>query len=359
MIKKCCAMTVAILFCLSLFAACAKRQEENTSQRSSLLPEPGTSSEQDDKTLKIACIYGSITGEFWEIVYNGCMAALEELQAGYGVEGYCVAPADNTNVEQQIELIKQAVEQEEVDGIVLSSMNAAQIGSFITEYFHADNWTPVILIDRSCNTDSDVIVSKVLSDTYAMGIEAGKQAARAVNGNGSYFCLGVLPDTPDWVDRSLGAMDYLTQNEPNMRQIGETIYWMGQEGRTQEDQIAYIQKTVCSVSGEVCILPVTEGYTNTAVLALAEMSSERRQHTKIVGFDFSEDFYQLIVQEKVYATIAQNPYLMGYRSTYYLLEYLLGAELQERIDIPYTMVTKENLQEEAVQEYLVCMGISL
>lgn len=160
---------------LIIVCGCAKRQEENTRSGASLLPEPGTSSEQDDKTLKIACIYGSITGEFWEIVYNGCMAALEELQAGYGVEGYCVAPAENTNVEQQIELIKQAVEQEKVDGIVLSSMNAAQIGSFITEYFQVDNWTPVILIDRSCNTDSDVIVSKVLSDTYAMGIEAGKQ----------------------------------------------------------------------------------------------------------------------------------------------------------------------------------------
>lgn len=358
MIKRYCAIIITILFCLSFFAACGKREEKNSLQQSSLVAEPGLSSGQEKKPIKFACIYGSISGEFWEIVYNGCMAALEEMQASYGAEGYCVAPADEANSEQQIELIQQAVEQQEVDGIVLSSADAMQIGRFITEYFDTSNWTPIILIDRTCNTDSDVVVSKVLSDTYAMGVEAGKQAVRAVQGSGSYFCLGVLPDTEDWVDRSLGAIDYLTQNEPDMRQIGEKIYWMGQEGRTQAEQIAYIQQTIRSASGNVCILPATEGYTNTAVLALAEMSSERRQHTKIVGFDFSKDFYQLIIQEKVYATIAQNPYLMGYRSAYYILDYLWGTELQERIDVPYTVIYKENLQEEAVQEYLVCMGIS-
>ena len=47
----------------------------------------------------LACLYSEITGDFWSVVYNGCMAALEELKAS-GVEGYCVAPATGNDYTQ-------------------------------------------------------------------------------------------------------------------------------------------------------------------------------------------------------------------------------------------------------------------
>ena len=96
--KKVLALVLALAMLMMMFVAC-KKQEQNSSADASKsgAVEPAKSYAMGYEKYNLACLYSEITGDFWSIVYNGCTAALEELKAGSGVTGYCVAPATSTD----------------------------------------------------------------------------------------------------------------------------------------------------------------------------------------------------------------------------------------------------------------------
>lgn len=97
--KKVLALVLALAMVMMMFVAC-KKQEQNSSADASKsgAQEPAKSYAMGYEKYNLACLYSEITGDFWSIVYNGCTAALEELKAGSGVTGYCVAPATATDL---------------------------------------------------------------------------------------------------------------------------------------------------------------------------------------------------------------------------------------------------------------------
>ena len=167
--KKVLALVLALAMVMMMFVACKKEEAKSSSEpQSSVVSEPGKSSTAGGEydAYSLACLYSEITGDFWSVVYNGCMAALEELKAS-GVEGYCVAPATANDYTLQMDLIDAAI-LKGVDGIVICPSNADSIGTYVTDKF-TDDSIPIIVIDRSLNTDSPAIVATYTSDSYAMG----------------------------------------------------------------------------------------------------------------------------------------------------------------------------------------------
>ena len=352
-----------ILICMLLFscAACATRdvaEQSDGAEASGDALQAGASPEKDAEygAYSLACIYSEVTGDFWSIVYNGCKAALQELEEAYGITGYCVAPANSTDYVLQMDLIEAAV-QKQVDGIVLSPVNAESIGTFITDYFTEENWTPIVVVDRSCNSESDVLVAECVSDTYAMGRAAGELAAQAMGAKGNYICIGISPENENWVNRSQGAIDWITENAPEMAHIGNEPYW--RMLFTEQQQLAFIQDTITSNPGPLCFLTSSEAAINVVVSMVSEVSAERQQEIQVIGYDFSKTGLVLINRNVMYGTVGQNPYLLGRESTYLLCDYLAGKQIEELVYIPYCVVTKNNLQTKEVVDYCNSMGISL
>lgn len=351
--KRIFALILAVLTVLCMAVGCKKQEEKSST------PVSGSSTTapagKGYGKYNIANIYGTVTGDYWGIVFNGCMAALDELKAGYGVDGYCMAPGNGNDYTQQMDLIEAAVTKG-VDGIVLSNSNADSIGAFITDFFNESNWTPIILIDRSLNSDSDVIVSKLMSPTYEMGQKEGALAIEATGGKGNYVALGIGPENQNWVDRSKGAMDYIKGNAPEMTSLtGEEPYWMAQVDEVQ--QLGFCQDIITANPGPMIFISSTEGYTNIAVAAINELSPERQAEIQIVGFDFSKTGMALIESDMLYGSVGQNPYLMGYNAVYAMCDYLRDGKVEMNQVVPYTVVTKNNLESEEVKAYLASMKI--
>ena len=355
--KKFFAMVLALLMVVTMVVGCGKKEEEQSSViGSSVVSEAGSSAEESAgyDAYNIANIYGSITGDYWGIVYNGCTTALEELEAAYGVTGYCVAPA-NSEPTAQMDLIEAAVIKG-VDGIVLSNVNADSIGTFVDDYFNEDNWTPIILIDRSMNSTSDVVVSKLMSPTYEMGQKAGEIAIEALDGKGTYCCLGISPENENWVARSKGAKDYITENAPDMVSVNDDhAFWM--ETVLEDQRLQYISDVITSNPGPLVFVCATEGYTNNAVAMINEVSEERRKEISVVGFDFSKTGMSLMEEGYLYGSVGQNPYLMGYNAVYAMCDYLRDGEIEMDQIVPYCVVKQDNLESPEVQEYLASMKI--
>ena len=325
--KKVLALVLALAMVMMMFVACKKEESKSSVEPSSSVADPGKSSsvaggDKKYDAYSIACVYSEITGDFWGIVYNGCMAALDELKAEYGVDGYCVAPANGNDYTLQMDLL-EAARLKNVDGIVLSPANADAIGTFVTDTF-TDDSIPIIVIDRSLNTTSPAMISQCMADTYTMGQEAGKLAVEAMGGEGNYACYGISPENLNWANRSYGAIDYITKNAPDM------VHVLGEEPGT-----------------------------NYVAAMISECSADRQKELYIIGYDFSKTGYELITNGVLYGTVGQNPYLMGYNSTYLMCDYLSGVEIPEIDYVPYCVVTGDNLESDEVKEYLASMKIEV
>ena len=243
--KKVLALVLALAMVMMMFVACKKEEEKSSEPQSSVVSEPGKSSTADGEydAYSLACLYSEITGDFWSVVYNGCMAALEELKAS-GVEGYCIAPATGNDYTQQMDLIDAAL-LKGVDGIVLCPSNADSIGTYVTDKF-TDDSTPIIVIDRSLNTESPAVVATYASDAYAMA-EGQAQVMYELYGDEevTYISMGLSPENQNWADRSYGVIDYCKANYPNFTSYtGDEPYWVGQV--TEAIAIQYVQDTVNS-----------------------------------------------------------------------------------------------------------------
>ncbi len=355
--KRALSIALVLVLVLAAFVACGTKENPSGSPSDSpsdtFAASPGIPSPYTQK-WSIANFYCLITGDFWGIVYNGCMKAEMEL-AIYGINSICIAPIGTGDPTFQIDLIEYALEKG-IDGIVLSPMNTNVISTYIANTFTKDYGCPLVMIGWPLNIDSEWVVTHVMADTYAMSQEAGKLAEEAMGGEGLYVLLGISPDNIRWANRSYGAQDYLDENVPGMEMAAD-IFW-GYDV-PEEQYIAFVQEQCSAHPHEpIAFLASSKFCTGDVAAALAEIAGEREVEDVIIGYDLSGASYNLIKSGEVYGTVGENPFLIGYNAVYTLIDYLEGVDLPDFVAVPSCVITKNNLESEEVKEYMAMNGIS-
>ena len=369
--KKVLAIVLALAMVMMMFVACKKEEEKKSStpapapapseagkSSSEVAPSSEAKSSQGPKyteKYKIACVYSENTGDFWGIVANGCNAALDELKAQYGIEGYCVAPATASDYTQQMDLIDQVL-LKKPNGMVLCPSNADSIGTYVTDKF-TDDSIPIIVIDRSLNTTSPAVIGSYTSDAYSMAEGQAQMAYEAVGDKETWYIdLGLSKDNKNWADRSYGFMDYCKANYPHIKSYtGDEPYWMSQS--SQEIAIQYIQDTINSNPDKnFLLLGTCNSYNNYAITAVSELSQDKKDRVTIIGWDFSATEKGYMESGDMYGAMGQNPYLMGYDSTYFMCDYLAGYGF-ETCFVPFQAVSIKNIDSDEVKAYMKTMGL--
>ncbi len=367
--KKVLALVLALAMVAVMFVACAKKEEGKSSavepsKSDKPAPEPSKSETPASSTpaakydkWKLACVYSEITGDFWGVVYNGCVAALDELKAQYGIEGYCIAPATASDYTQQMDLL-DTVLLEKPNGLVLCPSNADSIGTFVTDNFKDDS-IPIIVIDRSLNSTSPAVVGSYTSDAYSMSVGQYEMAVKACKDldKVTVLPLGLSPDNQQWADRSYGFMDKAKDDPKFEIYTGDKPYWVSQS--TQEQTIQWMQDTINSNPDKnFLILGTCNSYNNYAITAVSELSQEKKDKIIILGWDFSATEKGYMESGEMYGAMGQNPYLMGYDSTYMMCDYLAGDKnAAVGKSVPFQAVDIENINSDEVQAYMKTMGM--
>ena len=369
--KKVLAIVLALAMVMMMFVACKKEEEKKSStpapapapseagkSSSEVAPSSEAKSSQGPKyteKYKIACVYSENTGDFWGIVANGCNAALDELKAQYGIEGYCVAPATASDYTQQMDLIDQVL-LKKPNGMVLCPSNADSIGTYVTDKF-TDDSIPIIVIDRSLNTTSPAVIGSYTSDAYSMSVgqfEMAKEAMADVD-KVLYIHLGLSKDNQQWANRSYGFMDKAKEDPKFESYTGDEPYWVSQVN--QEICIQYLQDTINSHPDDnILILGTCNSYNNYAITAVSELSDAKKEKITIIGWDFSATEKGYMESGDMYGAMGQNPYLMGYDSTYFMCDYLAGYGF-ETCFVPFQAVSIKNIDSDEVKAYMKTMGM--
>ena len=324
--KKFLALVLSLAMALSL-AACGGNNSGGSSGGSS----SGGDSNQDaapaGDTVKVAVVLKTLASEYWGYVKTGCDAAAADL----GVEVVVVGPGAESDIEGQVSMIEQQIGAG-CDAIVCAPNDA---GAAIAALQSAiDQSIPVLAVDTNVGIDGQTCF--VGTSNVDAAKEGGLWAAeQAGDGAKAVIIYGQEGDNTSNMRRE--------GYEAACSEAGVEVLQALSGQNTTDGATKTMEDLLNAYPGEINIVLCHND--DTAIGAMNACKSAGVSDIIIVGFDGNESAVKLILDgELVKATVAQQPYEMGYQVVENAVKAAKGESVDEVVNAPVQVVTAENGQ---------------
>ena len=270
----------------------------------------------------------------WVSVNQGAEDAVAEAQAaGVDIRYVWVGPTVGKNDAAQIECINNAYADNA--NVILLASNGPETEVATIEQYDADG-VKFIYVDSPAN--SDVALCTLATDNTEAGRMAGRTLLEALEAAGiTEGKIGIVNINTSTVSTQFRENGFREVFEGKGYEILETQYGEGDAAKSQEIATNFITQGVVGLFG--CNEGATVGTGNA-------IAAEEGNTVLGVGFDKSDAILQLVVDGKLVATTAQNPYNMGYYGIKDAVEYLTkGTTEFEDMDTGVTMLTADYITE--------------
>jgi ribose transport system substrate-binding protein len=270
---------------------------------------------------------------FWRAMNEGVHAAAKE----YGVKVEIIGPQEETEVEEQIRLLEEAILRKP-KAIVLAATDYNQLEPVSGRIRKAG--IPLITVDSGVN--GTMSASLVATDNYAAGRKAGNAMLERLPRGAKVTVVSFVKGSTPAIERERGVRDSLAEGGIN---IIETLY-----SNTQEERAYSLTKELLqgekgsSLQG---IIGLNEPSTVGAARAVKEWRRPDQRFI-MIGFDSSMKEIAFLEEGVLQAIVVQKPFNMGYLAIKTAWEASNGKSVPPRIDTgaevitPGTMFTKEN-----------------
>ncbi|UCD97881.1 MAG: substrate-binding domain-containing protein, partial [Chloroflexota bacterium] len=193
---------------------------------------------------------------------------------------------------------------------------------------------PVFTVDRGAN--GGVVISHVASDNVAGGKLAAQYLCEALEGAGKVVELEGIAGTSAARDRGQGFNEYMSQECSGVEIVAkQTANFNRAEGLTVFENILQAQPEIDG----------TFAHNDEMILGAIEAAEAagRAETIIFVGFDAVDDALQAVRDEKLAATVAQQPAEMGRLGVEVAIRYLSGEQVESYIPVDLSLVTLENV----------------
>ena len=303
----------------------------SASSASSAASESGSTATTDGAKYKFYLVDPYVGYPYWDDVWQGCEAAAE----AYGVEVVRVGPT-TVNYDEQIKYFETAI-ADKADGIFTSALAPDTFASVINKSM--SEGIPTVLIDSDA-PDTDRIVYCGTSN-YDAGYQAGEALKEAMGGKGTCGIMVGVVDSDNQIQRREGFEAAIADSDIEVVTIEES----------QNDRTIGVSKA----SAMFLAYPEIDcavGLSGDDGIALATAADEQGISDKItiIGWDDQEDTLNMINSGKIYGTVVQNTFAMGWDGVMYC--YMAKEGLIENqkldedvIDTGVVVVTKDNVDD--------------
>ncbi|WP_437967371.1 substrate-binding domain-containing protein [Sorangium sp. So ce260] len=288
--------------------------------------------------LRIAVVPKGTTHEFWKSVHAGAVKASRELDVDIVWKG----PLREDDLKAQIDVVSSFVAQG-VSGIALAPLNGAALKAPVRAATQAN--IPVVVFDSDLAGDEHV--SFVATDNQAAGKLAGEHLGKAIGGKGNIVVLRYQEGSASTQNREAGFLDAV-RAMPGITVASENQYG----GATTETAFNKSESLLLAhKAAEGAIAGVfTPNESTTFGMLQALRKTNVAKKVKFVGFDASEKLLGALREGDIEALVVQNPFNMGYVAIKTMVAHLRGEAIEKRIDTGARVVTKQDLDDPAVQE---------
>lgn len=278
--------------------------------------------------------------EFWQTVKMGSDAAAAELK----IKTSFVGPSDETQIDQQIQLIENTLARKP-DGMLLAALDGNALIPSV-ERMHA-NKVSIVTFDSGVN--SEIPASFVATNNKKAGAMAAAEMGRLLNGKGKVAIVAHVAGTTSAIDRVDGFVEYMKANHPEIKLL-DPLYSDGdpQRAMNQTMDITRANPDLSAVYG------TNEGSAMGVATAIQSMGMQDK--IKVVGFDSSEAIVNFVETGVMQAAVVQDAYQIGYIGLKTLHEAMNGKPVEKIVDVPAVLVTKANLKQEKIQKIINPLG---
>ena len=291
---------------------------------------------------RIAVVLKSARDDFWTTVREGIEDAVEALneKMGYTGEDQITvsfdAPADDTDVEKQIDLI-DTVLSENPTILCIAAIDRQSCEAQLE--MAAENDIPVVMMDSG--VDNGPVSALCATDNYGAGVEAAKRLAEAIEDKGQIAVMAHAESAQTSQDRERGFSDEITKNHPDIEIVN-----VSHENAdfTMEEMANAVFTLYPEVNGYFC----TNKEASDAVLNAADAAGKE---LAVVGFDSDEQQRSAVENGTEIGFITQNPYGMGYAAVTAGVRASQGLPVDSFVNTSYQWIDSSNLKDEKYSSY--------
>jgi ribose transport system substrate-binding protein len=321
--KKFLATMLSLAMLLALTACGSKTPEVNST------PTEGNSPQEAGKKKEVAVVLKSLAAEYWLTVKDGCEAAAKDL----GVNITVLGPNAESDIEGQVSMIEQQIGAG-CDAIVCAPNDAGAAAGALKAAI--DKGVPVLAVDTDVGMDgqSCFVGTSNVDAAYEGGIWGAEQIAA---GKGAVIIYGQEGD-----------------NTSNMRREGyeKACAEKGIEvlsalsGQNTTDGAVKTMEDMLTAHPDKIGLVLCHN-DDSAIGAMNACKSAGINDIIIVGFNGDVAAAELIQQGDplLKATVAQQPYMMGYQVVENAVKAMNGEEVPKVVSAPVSVITAENVAE--------------
>ncbi len=336
-------LVVVCLFAFSLVAGCSSPQPAATTEPQAATTEPQaaateTAAQEKSDTKPKADAKADTEGkkligfsagysmvQHWELEMAGCKAAADE--NGYE---FIYQFADG-NEQKQVADIETMVEMG-ISMLIVGPCNSEGIVPTIEEV--KAKGIPVMTSDIGIGgTD---VVAHVASDNYDIGVMAAEYIGDRLEGKGKIAVVGWAAASATQ-DREQGFVDTMQDKYPDIEIVAAQDVGGDRTKSLQAcENILQSNKDLAAIFG--CNAECALG-------AYGATQSLNRNDVIVVAVDSDAEVMDAIkAGSNLCATVAQNPYEMGYQAMTTAVKHLAGETVSD-VAIPAVVVTEKNVQE--------------
>ncbi|MGM0876770.1 MAG: substrate-binding domain-containing protein [Bacillota bacterium] len=274
----------------------------------------------------VTVVLKGLNSEYWELMAAGARKGFQD----FGINGKVIAPPEGTTVEEQDRFLEQVL-KESPDSLIIAPIYPNSIISDLEDFVEQE--IPVILLDTNVSWDDKT--AYVGTDNVALGRRAGALLGSELQPGNEVAILGVDTNSPVASDRIKGA-------KISLQSVGIEIVAEGVDVYSEPLQVKEDLKTILDEHPNLKgIIATNDGLALTAFYAIEDLGYKM----PVIGADGINEMIELIEEEKLPGTVAQNPYDMGYLSVEAVMKVLNGKNVARNIDSGIDIIIKGNAKQ--------------
>ena len=326
--KKFFALLLALVMSLSL-VACGGSDDAATDDTATddTTTEENGGDAATTSDINISVVLKTLSSEYWGYVEAGCNAAAEAL----GVNVTVVGPGAESEIEQQVSMIEQQIGAG-CDAIIVAPNDAGAAQGALAS---AIGNIPVLSVDTDVGIEGQTtfVGTSNVDAAKEGGLWAAEQAGEGAN---AVIIYGQEGDNTSNMRRE--------GYEAACEEAGITVLDALSGQNTTDGATKTMEDLLNAYPDQIDIVLCHND--DTAIGAMNACKNAGITDMIIVGFDGNQSAVDLILAgEMIKATVAQQPYQMGYQAVEAALAAINGETVDEVINAPVTVVTAENGQE--------------
>lgn len=274
------------------------------------------------------------TNDFWSSLISGTEMAAKE----YNVELEIMAPANELDVQRQMELLEEAIDKNP-DALLVSPSSFTELTDVLEKA--KKQGIPVVFVDSY--TEEALQDFTVATDNLEAGRMLGEYARDIVKEDTQIAIVGHVQGVSTAVEREQGFREGLGEKAAN---IVEVVFC-----DSSYEKAYTLMKELMEKYPDLGLIAGLNEYSSVgAARAVKEAGAE--DTIKVVGIDSSQEAIQMMEQGVFQGLVVQKAFKMGYISVRETVRMLQGEKVDKSIDSGCELVTLENMYTSEIEKLI-------